>query len=260
MYVSADSADVWAEPEQFTVDAQGAATLIAGVPPAWNDDGQAWGNPLYNWDVMRGGGYDWWMRRFARMLDLYDYTRLDHFMGFESAWAIPAGKTPADGHWIFGPGLTLFKTAYEKFGPLPFVAEDLGAITPAIRALLSRCGFLGTDIMQYQNGGPIYGYYPAKDKIGYSGNHDNETLAGYAAHMYPELDPVEAARRMKERLFASSAGVVILQLQDVLEQGNEARMNTPGTTSKNWTWQAKTQDFKDAPERLLSLTINSQRS
>ena len=260
MYVSADSADVWAEPEQFTVDEDGGDRLIAGVPPAWNDDGQVWGNPLYNWDVMRKTGFSWWMRRFARMIDLYDYTRLDHFMGFESAWAIPAGKTPAEGRWIFGPGLELFKTAYDKFGPLPFVAEDLGAITPAVRALLSRCGFLGTDIMQYQNGGPLYGYYPVKEKIGYSGTHDNETLAGYAAHMYPELDPVEAARRLKERLFESSAGVVILQLQDVLEQGNEARMNTPGTTANNWTWQAETKDFKDAPERLLSLTINSQRS
>lgn len=260
MYVSGDSADVWAEPELFMVDGEGRPTLVAGVPPAWNDDGQVWGNPLYNWDVMEKDGYDWWMRRFARMLDLYDYTRLDHFMGFESAWGIPEGKTPAGGHWIFGPGMKLFETAYLRFGPLPFVAEDLGNITPAIRALLARCGFLGADILQYANGEPLEGYVPAKDKIGYSGTHDNETLMGFAAHRYPHLRPVEAARRLMERLFASPADVVIAQLQDVLGLSNEARMNTPGTTGRNWSWQAKDEDFKDAKERLLSDTIKSLRS
>ncbi len=260
MYVSADSSDVWAEPGEFTVDADGNASLVAGVPPAWNDEGQLWGNPLYDWDVMRQNGYDWWMRRFERMLDLYDYTRLDHFMGFESAWGVPEGMRPADGHWVKGPGLELFTAAFDRFGPLPFVAEDLGSITPAIRALLSRCGFLGTDILQYASGEPMDGYEPAKEKIAYSGTHDNETLRGFAAHRYPHLDGAEAARRLSERIYASSADVVILQLQDVLELGNEARMNTPGTTGKNWSWQAKETDFKDAQRRLLSYTIKSLRS
>ncbi len=260
MYVSGDSADVWAEPDLFMADEKGAPALAAGVPPAWNDEGQIWGNPLYNWDAMEKTGFDWWMRRFERMLDLYDYTRLDHFMGFESAWGIPEGKKPADGRWITGPGMKLFRAAYEKFGPLPFVAEDLGGITPAVRALLARCGFLGTDILQYQNGEPIDGYFPAGEKIAYSGTHDNETLAGFAKRRYPGLDAVEAARKLKERLFASSADVVILQLQDVLELGDEARMNTPGTTGKNWSWQAEEKDFKDAGERLLSDTIKFKRS
>ncbi len=259
MYVSADSADVWAEPEQFTVDEYGNASLIAGVPPAWNDDGQLWGNPLYNWEVMRKNGFDWWMRRFKRVMELYDLTRLDHFMGFESAWGIPQGKKPADGHWVFGPGLELFKTAFEKFGPLPFVAEDLGSLTPAIRALLARCGFPGTDILQYQDD-PMNGYFPPREKIGYSGTHDNETLAGFAAHRYPALDPVDAARRLMERLFASGADVVMLQLQDILGLDNSTRMNTPGTTGKNWSWQAKDTDFKDAQARLLSYTTKSKRS
>ncbi len=266
MYVSADSADVWANPEEFTVDGDGNAVFIAGVPPAWNDDGQVWGNPLYNWDVMEKDGYTWWLRRFKRMMDLYDYVRLDHFMGFESCWAIPAGKGPADGQWRFGPGIKLFKAAYDKFGPLPFLAEDLGAITPAIRALLSRCGFPGTDIMQYQFD-PVYGYWPQKDKVAYSGTHDNETLVGYAANRYPNEKPVLAARRMRKNLFASSADVVILQLQDVCGLGNEARMNTPGTTGGNWRWRVKPADFreerfsdyKSAADRLLADTKESRR-
>ncbi len=260
MFVSGDSADVWAEPELFAVDGRGDPALIAGVPPTYMDAGQLWGNPVYNWDAMEADGYGWWMRRFGRMLELYDITRLDHFMSFESAWAVPAGKKPVDGSWSLGPGLKLFREAYRVFGPLPFVAEDLGDITPAVRALLARCGFPGADILQYQNADPLDGYYPPKEKIGYSGTHDNETLAGFAAGKYPSRDPVETARRLKERLFRSTAQVVILQLQDVLELGNEARMNTPGTTGKNWSWQAAETDFEGASERLLRDTINTKRS
>ena len=248
MFVSGDSSDVWAEPELFMTGDGGGEALVAGVPPAWNDQGQIWGNPLYDWEAMEKTGYDWWMRRFRRMLDLYDYVRLDHFMGFESAWGTPEGRPPAEGRWIAGPGVKLFRAAWEKFGPLPFVAEDLGSITPAVRALLARCGFPGSDILQYQNADPLEGYYPPKEKIGYSGTHDNETLAGFAA------------RKLKTRLFASDADVVILQLQDVLGLDNASRMNTPGTVHGNWSWQAREKDFKGAQERLLSDTKLTNRS
>ena len=260
MYVSGDSADVWAEPGEFMVRKDGRPGFIAGVPPTYMDDGQVWGNPVYNWDVMRANGYDWWMRRFRRMLDLYDFTRLDHFMGFESGWAVPEGGKPADGHWIFGPGLELFRAAYDKFGPLPFVAEDLGDITPAIRALLARCGFLGTDVMQYQNADPIWGYFPPKEKIGYSGTHDNRTLMGFCRDKYPDRSPRDTAPELIRRLMESSADVVILQLQDVLGLDDASRMNTPGTTGKNWSWQAKITDFKDAAERLSRDTKIYKRS
>ncbi len=260
MYVSGDSADVWAEPENFAVDARGRAELVAGVPPSWQDPGQLWGNPMYDWQAQERDGYSWWMRRFRRMLDLYDFVRLDHFMGFESGWAIPSGKGPGAGHWVAGPGLRLFERAYEKFGPLPFVAEDLGSITPAIRALLARCGFLGTDVMQYQSSDPMDGCFPAKEKIAYTGTHDNMTLMEYCQSRYRGRDGAECVRTLLRRACESSADVVIAQLQDVLELGGEARMNTPGTTAGNWSWQAKWSDFKDASQRLSSYIKNTDRS
>ena len=260
MYVAGDSADAWAEPEQFLLGARGEPGEVAGVPPTYMDEGQVWGNPLYNWPEMEKTGFDWWMRRFERMLDLYDYVRLDHFMGFESAWAVPAGALPGDGRWIAGPGMKLFRAAFERFGPLPFVAEDLGSITPAIRALLARCGFLGTDVMQYQDADPQWGYFPPREKIGYSGTHDNMTLCEYCKARYPDWKPAEMARKLKRALMESSADVVILPLQDVLELGAEARMNTPGTTGRNWLWQARSSDVKDAAERLLSDTKLTNRS
>ncbi len=260
MYVSDDSSDVWSRPREFLVDGSGRARLAAGVPPTYKDAGQLWGNPLYDWSEMEREGFGWWLARIGRMLELYDYVRLDHFMGFESAWAIPRGKSPAEGSWIPGPGLKLFQRAFERFGPLPFIAEDLGDITPAIRALLARCGFSGTDILQYQDASPLDGYRPAKDKAAYSGTHDNDTLVGFAKARYPQLDPADTARRLRRELYASTAEVVILQLQDVLELGSEARMNRPGTAGGNWTWQAAITDFKDASPRLLSDTKNSNRS
>ena len=260
MFVSGDSADVWAQPEQFLLSPDGRPSDVAGVPPSYMDEGQSWGNPLYDWGKMEKDGFDWWMRRFERMLDLYDYVRLDHFMGFESAWAVPAGKKPKDGRWLPGPGMKLFKAAFEKFGPLPFVAEDLGSITPAIRGLLARCGFLGTDVMQYQNADPQWGCFPAKEKIAYSGTHDNMTLLEFCKVRYPDRSGAEMVRKLKRALMESTAEVTILPLQDVLELGAEARMNTPGTTGRNWTWQAKREDFKGVQERLLSDTKLTNRS
>lgn len=260
MYVSADSADAWAAPEMFTLDAAGYPTLQAGVPPDYfSEEGQLWGNPLYRWDAMEKDGYSWWLGRLERAFSLYDAVRLDHFRGFESYWAIPAGKKAVSGKWLFGPGPALFEAAYRRFGPLPLVAEDLGMITPAVRGLVARCGFAGTDVLQFFNGDPRMGYTPPKGKVAYSGTHDNATLLGWSAERYPDEDPEETAAQLLENLFRCDAQVVIVPLQDVLGLGDEARMNTPGTVGNNWQWQAKQADFRDRGETLLDLTIKTNR-
>jgi len=261
MYVSADSADVWAERDLFTVDSDGRSNQCAGVPPDYfAKEGQLWGNPLYDWDRMQADGYRWWMRRLARVFDLYDYVRLDHFRGFEAYWTIPAGKKATQGRWRFGPGADLFLKAKETFGPLPVLAEDLGSLTPAVRGLVDRCGFPGTDVVQFYDGDPLRGYEPAQGKLAYTGTHDNQTLVGWCEARYPDLEPEETAEKLKEIVMNSRADVVILPLQDVLGLGDEARMNTPGTTGTNWTWQAKETDMEGAAEKLRTLTEESDRS
>lgn len=260
MYVSADSADAWAAPEMFTLDPAGYPTLQAGVPPDYfSAEGQLWGNPLYRWDAMEQDGFSWWLGRLERAFSLYDAVRLDHFRGFESYWAIPAGKKAVDGKWLFGPGYTLFEAAYRRFGPLPLVAEDLGMITPAVRGLVARCGFAGTDVLQFFNGDPLMGYTPPQGKVAYSGTHDNATLLGWSEERYPDEVPEETAAQLLENLFHCDAEVVIVPLQDVLGLGDEARMNTPGTVGQNWQWQAEKEAFQDWGARLLDLTIKTNR-
>ena len=209
---------------------------------------------------MKSDGYDWWMRRFARVFDLYDYVRLDHFRGFESYWSVPAGEKATKGKWVSGPGADLFRTAKERFGLLPVLAEDLGSMTPAVRGLVEQCGFPGTDVAQFFDGDPLENYVPARGKVAYTGTHDNQTLLGWCEERYPDLDPAETAEKLKENVMASQADVVILPLQDVLGLGDEARMNTPGTTGKNWAWQAEDKDMEGAAEELLALTKKTDRS
>ncbi len=260
MYVSHDSADVWSAPELFSLDDDGRKTMCAGVPPDYfSEDGQLWGNPLYNWAAMRNTGYKWWMERFQRMFELYDYVRLDHFRGFESYWAVPEGKKASSGKWLPGPGLDLFQAAYDRFGPLPVLAEDLGSITPPVRALVALCGCQGTDVLQFAEGDPLQGYVPHKGKIAYSGTHDNQTLVGWCKTRYPELDPKETSEKLLEEVFRSRADVAIVTLQDALCLGDEARMNTPGVAGGNWLWQANGDGMDDAAGRLRVLTEKTKR-
>jgi 4-alpha-glucanotransferase len=254
MYVSEDSADVWSQRAIFTMDAQGRKTHCAGVPPdAFCAEGQHWGNPLYRWEKLKEDGYGWWMQRFARVFELYDYVRLDHFRGFESYWAIPEGEEPSAGRWLYGPGTELFRTAYERFGPLPVLAEDLGTLTPAVRGLVDVCGFPGVDVVQFCDGDPLAEYRPPEGKVVYSGTHDNQTLVGGGRSRYPDLVPEEAAGKLLERVLASGAEVVILPLQDVMGLDDSARMNTPGTTGNNWRWQARAEQMSGAQQRLRAL-------
>ncbi|MBF0947382.1 MAG: 4-alpha-glucanotransferase, partial [Atopobium sp.] len=244
MFVSEDSADVWAHPELFALDATGHTELQAGAPAdAFSQDGQLWGNPTYTWQAHKDEGYRWWIERFRRSFYLYDYTRLDHFIGFTSYYAIEQGKTAAEGSFKFGPGLELFDVAYKQLGPLPFIAEDLGAVTPAVRALLSQTGFPGMSVIQFADGDCRYSFAPVQESIVYSGTHDTQTLMGFVEARFTGGQATDESHQifdhLIEQVVGTSNAVVILPLQDVLGLSDDARMNIPGKAEGNWSWQVK---------------------
>lgn len=260
MYVSADSSDVWAEREIFALDEKGNPLGVAGCPPDnFAKDGQIWGNPTFRWDVLKARGYDWWMRRLERMLELYDYVRLDHFLGFSSYYNIPGGRGALEGMWNFGPGLDLFRAAHERFGDLPFIGEDLGTITPAVRFLVATTGFPGMDVVQFADEDVRQGYTPTPGKICYTGTHDTQTLMGWINVKWPYDDKQNVYRELMARCLNSTAEVVITPLQDVLVLDDSARMNVPGTATGNWSWRASEGDVNAARQYLASLARDSGR-
>ena len=261
MYVSGDSADVWSEPGIFMLDRDGRPSGLAGAPPDdFAKDGQLWGNPTYNWRAIRRTRYSWWMRRFRRMFELYDYVRLDHFLGFSSYFKIPVDGKAKDGDWCFGPGLELFSRVRDRFGALPFVAEDLGLVTPAVRALVAETGFPGMDVVQFYPDDLAKGYTPIPGRIAYTGTHDNQTLVGWAADKYGEKEAEEAATKVMDMVLASDAEVAITTLQDVLGLDDDARMNTPGTAEGNWVWQATEDQLAKSADHLRDLAEKSGRA
>lgn len=262
MYVSGDSADVWAERDIFELDERGYAQVQAGCPgDGFDPEGQLWGNPTYRWDVLAARGYDWWLARLERAMETYDYVRLDHFIGFSSYYKIAKGKPAREGSFSFGPGLDLFRAAYQKLGPLPFIAEDLGVITPAVRALIAETGIPGMDIVQFSDGDVREGYEPKPGTVTFTGTHDNQTLLGFCQSRFG-LEGDEAAQ-MADRIAASVLGskndVAIMPLQDVLGLDDAARMNVPGVAEGNWSWQAAWEDVVAATGRLTQMAQASGR-
>lgn len=262
MYVSGDSADVWAERDIFELDEKGYAQVQAGCPgDGFDPEGQLWGNPTYRWDVLATRGYDWWLARLERAVKTYDYVRLDHFIGFSSYYKIAKGKPAREGSFSFGPGLDLFRAAYQKLGPLPFIAEDLGVITPAVRALIAETGIPGMDIVQFSDGDVREGYEPKPGTVTFTGTHDNQTLLGFCQSHFG-LEGDEAAQ-MADRIAASVLGskndVAIMPLQDVLGLDDAARMNVPGVAEGNWSWQAAWEDVVAATGRLTQMAQASGR-
>ena len=262
MYVSGDSADVWAERDIFELDERGYAQVQAGCPgDGFDPEGQLWGNPTYRWDVLAARGYDWWLARLERAVETYDYVRLDHFIGFSSYYKIAKGKPAREGSFSFGPGLDLFRAAYQKLGPLPFIAEDLGVITPAVRALIAETGIPGMDIVQFSDGDVREGYEPKPGTVTFTGTHDNQTLLGFCQSRFG-LEGDEAAQ-MADRIAASVLGskndVAIMPLQDVLGLDDAARMNVPGVAEGNWSWQAAWEDVVAATGRLTQMAQASGR-
>ena len=262
MYVSGDSADVWAERDIFELDERGYAQVQAGCPgDGFDPEGQLWGNPTYRWDVLAARGYDWWLARLQRAVETYDYVRLDHFIGFSSYYKIAKGKPAREGSFSFGPGLDLFRAAYQKLGPLPFIAEDLGVITPAVRALIAETGIPGMDIVQFSDGDVREGYEPKPGTVTFTGTHDNQTLLGFCQSRFG-LEGDEAAQ-MADRIATSVLGsendVAIMPLQDVLGLDDAARMNVPGVAEGNWSWQAAWEDVVAATGRLTQMAQASGR-
>ena len=262
MYVSGDSADVWAERDIFELDEKGYAQVQAGCPgDGFDPEGQLWGNPTYHWDVLAARGYDWWLARLERAVETYDYVRLDHFIGFSSYYKIAKGKPAREGSFSFGPGLDLFRAAYQKMGPLPFIAEDLGVITPAVRALIAETGIPGMDIVQFSDGDVREGYEPKPGTVTFTGTHDNQTLLGFCQSRFG-LEGEEATQ-MADRIAASVLGskndVAIMPLQDVLGLDDGARMNVPGVAEGNWSWQAAWEDVVAATGRLTQMAQASGR-
>jgi 4-alpha-glucanotransferase len=261
IFIAHDSADVWANPELFDLDQKGNPRTIAGVPPDYfSETGQCWGNPLYRWKIMEQTGYRWWIERIRSTLNLFDIVRLDHFRGFEKYWEIPAGsETAVGGHWVKGPGDRLFEALRDALGNLPFIAEDLGYITPEVHELRDRWGFPGMRVLQFAFGdaspdNPHKPYNFIRNCVAYTGTHDNDTTAGWfaAAAEGPQAraeresalsymggndeDPVWNFIRL---LLSSTADTAILPMQDVLSLGSESRMNLPATVAKNWRWRLR---------------------
>lgn len=259
IYVSLNSADVWAHPELFQLDGENRPTAVAGCPPdSFSADGQIWGNPLYRWDYHRSTGYDWWCSRLWQVFRLYDVVRIDHFRGFDEYYSIPAGcYTALEGHWEKGPGLELFQTAQARTGPLPVIAEDLGFMTDSVRALVSATGFPNMKVIQFgfdpDDVGAANDYLPhnyPENCVVYTGTHDNDTLTGWFKSLSPEMrtlvrdylgDQHTPIKYLYQSLTAlalrSKANVCIVPIQDWLGLDNDSRMNQPSTVGKNWRWR-----------------------
>ena len=267
MYVSDDSADTWSEPEMFQLDDSGTPAEIAGTPPdRFSETGQVWGNPTFRWRHMHHDGYVWWTERLRRSLELYDDVRLDHFLGFQSYFSIPAGETGAAGRWIPGPGLELFSRVHDLLGPLPFIAEDLGYLTPAVRALKAQCGFPGMDVLEFCDDDPRFSMPDNPANVVYTSTHDTSTLMGWVGSRWfagaseNDAELQRTALDMIERAFKSNTPLVMLTLQDVMLLGDDARMNVPGTTGGNWSWQADEDNLVASIERMREMALRCERS
>ncbi|MCK4514021.1 MAG: 4-alpha-glucanotransferase, partial [Spirochaetaceae bacterium] len=253
IFVSLDSADVWASRRLFQLDESGRPTVVAGVPPDYfSDTGQLWGNPIYQWDEHEKTGFEWWQRVLVSRFDLFDYVRVDHFRGFCAYWAIPFGEpTAAHGQWIPAPGEALFRVLEERIGRLPIIAEDLGVITPDVVELIDRFGFPGMKVLQFgfdekeQNDHLPHGY--VRNSVVYTGTHDNDTVLGWLASA-SDADRSFALRYLASDgttphwdfirgALASPAQFAITPMQDLLGLDSEARMNRPGTLGGNWQWR-----------------------
>lgn len=273
IYVAMDSADVWANPQEFLLDAAYQPTVVAGVPPDYfSATGQLWGNPIYRWDVMKANDYQWWLRRIRAALALYDLVRVDHFRGFAGYWEVPAGETTAiHGQWVTGPGADFFQTVLAELGDLPIIAEDLGEISQDVIDLRDSFNLPGMKILQFAFAADAsdkflpHNYTP--NFVVYSGTHDNDTAWGWYTgsstekerdffRRYFRTDGSDVAWTLITAAFQSVANMAIVPLQDVLNLGTAARMNLPGSADGNWTWRFTPDDLTDFVEdRLLDVTM-----
>jgi 4-alpha-glucanotransferase len=257
IYVQYDSADVWTHPGIFQLDSEMKPREVAGVPPDYfSKTGQLWGNPLYNWEALRAGHFDWWIQRLAHNLKLFDLVRLDHFRGFAACWQVPAGDPTAEhGRWAAAPAEAFLETLFSHFPNPPIIAEDLGIITPDVIDVMRRFGIPGMKLLVFAfgEGLPAHPYAPhhfTRDCVAYTGTHDTNTARGWfkkeanpkererlSAYLGREADEESVHLELIRLAMRSVANTVIIPVQDVLGLGEEARMNLPGTAYGNWEWR-----------------------
>ena len=279
IYVSFDSADAWSNPSLFQFDSENNPKAVAGCPPdAFSEDGQLWGNPLYDWNQHKNTGYDWWCRRMEHCFKMYDVVRIDHFRGFDEYYSIPANATSAkEGHWEKGPGMDLFNALKNRLGEKQIIAEDLGLMTPSVEKLLADSEFPGMKVLAFAfDPSGKSGYLPHnydRNSVVYTGTHDNETLVQWTTGMDKETAAFaekylnNAATPAKEKYWdyirlamMSSSNTCIIQAQDLLGLGAEARMNFPSTMGNNWKWRIdSTMLTKEAMEKIYDMAIISDR-
>ena len=271
-YVGLDSLEAWSRREDFLLDADGRPTFIAGVPPDYfNAEGQRWGNPIYNWAHMEQDGFSFWMDRLRDSGALYDILRIDHFRAFDTYWKIPADcPTAMVGAWIEAPGRKLFEQIRRELPALEIVAEDLGGdLTPGVHALRDDFGLMGMNVADFTL---MSGEKPKENQLAYTGTHDNQTARGFYEGMPPEeqtkfrfalrrygsvREPV--SKKMLRYVFLSDARMVIVPLADILDLGDEARLNTPGTVgSPNWEWRLT--DYRGVKRKLGFMRELTQQS
>jgi len=276
IFVTRDSADTWSNPHGYLLDRMGRPKLVAGVPPDYfSSRGQVWGDPLYDWKHMAGNGFTWWRKRFRRSFDLYDVVRLDHFRGYVATWGVRAGsRSSRRGSWHAVPGRELFKIVQRRYPRASFIAEDLGVITNDVNALRNELEFPGVRVAQFgfDNLGSIHAIANwSRRCVAYTGTHDNNTTRGWFEEQASRLErkrvrhmlrasEKSVARLMIKAAYASRANSVIVPLQDVLNLGSDARMNTPGTREDNWRWRYCEAELKisDA-KKLRKLVAVSKR-
>ena len=273
IYVPLDSSDVWASPELFQLDANLTPTAVAGCPPdAFSEDGQLWGNPLYRWDVLAQDGYEWWIRRLEAAGRLYDVVRMDHFRGFEAYWSVPYGDSTArNGQWVKGPAMDFISTVRRRLPNLELIAEDLGFLTQEVLDLRDDSGLPGMKILEFAfDSREPSEYLPhtyISNTVCYTGTHDNMTMrqwfetagadaVAYATE-YMNLRPEEGlVWGVIRTAFASVSDLCVVQMQDYLNLGAEARMNFPGVASGNWTWRmAAGSTTQELAQRIRNLAV-----
>ena len=279
VYVAGDSVDVWSDKKIFMLDEKNLPLWVAGVPPDdFSDDGQLWGNPVYNWEYLKETGYKWWLDRIGFSFKLYDTVRIDHFRGFDEFWAVPYGAENAvKGRWMPAYGRELFQKVKEKSGKVNIIAEDLGIITDSVIKLKNDLGYPGMKVLQFAfDGNPDNPYLPQnydKNYVAYTGTHDNDTLKGWfeklnvkgreyvlkALNIKAE-DINEIVYDLIRVLYESKAHLCIIPLQDFLCLGSEARINTPSTLGANWRWRARRSMITDElAEKIRNMVLIAKR-
>lgn len=262
IFVATDSVDVWAQKENFLMDANGKVDYVAGVPPdAFSDSGQRWGNPLYDWDYMQSSNFEWWKQRFNTQLELFDMIRIDHFRGLQASWYIPADdETAINGKWVEVPGRQMLAELFATFSEMPLIAEDLGMITDEVIALKKHFDLPGMKVLQFAfDGSSLNPHLPHAhfhNDVIYTGTHDNDTTLGWLQNAdnfdaaffsdytaTQKLGADEMLLHMIRLAMASVSFLCVIPLQDILKLDSHARMNTPGTMGGNWHWRFEWAQF-----------------